>query len=132
MKFFYQLVLNIVFFAIYGIVGSRIVSRTSYAALLEPDGSLVWGKFAFAVFFFIVVALFAIASSYAVLAGAKASPMKKGIALDDTNIEVTPEFVVDGKEETPESLIDIVADKSGKIFKDPPKNKIKKNIKKKK
>ncbi|MDH4263392.1 MAG: hypothetical protein OEV78_10155 [Spirochaetia bacterium] len=126
MIFFYQLLLNSFFFIIYSIIGFKVIESTSYAKLIFIEDSVPLGKFFFIILFFTAVAFFSISTSYAVLAKSRTPKLKKGIALDDQDIEVTPDFTIDGKEEDKENLMDLIDDKSGKILKESTKSKKKK------
>jgi hypothetical protein len=126
MKFLFPFSLNVFFFLLYAIVGIKIIEKTPFADFLEFENSVSWGKFFSAIIFFAGVSLVSILTSLAILAKSNDHEMKKGIALDDKDLEVTPDVTIDGKEENRDTLMDLIDDKSGKIFTEPAKQKKKK------
>lgn len=126
MKSYFLIPLNIFFFLLYTIAGRKILMAFAVVDILDLGDSLSWGEFFNVILFFSSVVFFSMASSYAILVKSPEKKIKKGIIEDDESPEVTPDIVIDGKEETPESLIDIIEDKSGKVFTQPPKVKKKK------
>ena len=127
MNFFFQLLLNLFFFILYGVIGYKLLEMSPYANLFQFEITLTWMRFIQLIIFFSAVVFFSIASSFA-MAKKSEKKTKKGIPLDDKDLEVTPDVTIDGKEDTPESLIDIIDDKTGKVISNP--KKAKKNKKK--
>ena len=125
MKFFYQLFLNLFFFALYFIAGFKIIEATSFGSIMQDENSLSWNKFLIVIIFFMIISFASIGTTYSVLARSQ-NKIKKGIMLDDKDVEVNPDVVIDGKEDSPDNLMDIIEDKTGKIFTEPVKSKKKK------
>ena len=118
--------LNIFFFALYGIVGLKIIETTPYSNILYLGDSLSWNELFLVVVFFVIIAFASVSTTYSVLAGfEKSEEFKTGNAEDVESPEVTPDVEIDGREETPDNLIDIIDDKTGRVFtqKSKPKKK---------
>ncbi|MDH4200112.1 MAG: hypothetical protein OEV66_07000 [Spirochaetia bacterium] len=113
MRFIVQLFLNILFFFLYAVIGLKGADELFLFTGLDSENNLSsylsWGKFFLVFIFFIAIALLSVSTTYAIL---REKPrLTKG----------EPSIAMDGQDETPETVMDLIDDRAGKISVEPPK-----------
>lgn len=131
MNFFIRFLLNLFFFTLYSIIALKISEEIPllYNLLTDvPSVPVSWFRFLIIFSFFCLVSFFSLSTTYAFTSTKKARLKNKKPKTSSENPEVT----IDGKEESPAKVMDVLENNSGKVYTEPAKNKDSKSKKKKK
>ena len=120
-----QFLLNVFFFILYGITGFYYFKQGNPDIEQNIRVFVSWQKFFVLFLFFSCVAFLSIFSTYA-FSGILKNNRKGKMSDSEASGEVTPDIIIDGVDETPDTLIDILENKAGKVFPQEPKRTAKK------